>query len=139
MWHCDLTFPTAEENLACDEALLEMCEAGTTGDVIRFWEPNQYFVVVGYANQVAREVNHALCRQNTIPVLRRCSGGGTGLQGPGCLHYSLILATDQAGAPHHTHYQRLYPPSPSNHAGIELLGPRGTQGYGSSDQRMILR
>jgi lipoate-protein ligase A len=26
-----------------------------------------------------------------VPVLRRCSGGGTVLQGPGCLNYALIL------------------------------------------------
>ena len=88
---CDLTLTSAEENLACDEALLELCESGECAEVLRFWEPNQYFVVLGYANRAGREVNLDFCRKQTIPVLRRCSGGGTVLQGPGCLNYTLIL------------------------------------------------
>jgi lipoate---protein ligase len=94
---CDLTLATPEANLACDEALLDLCEAGRAGDLLRFWEPAQYFVVVGYANQAAREVNLPFCRANSIPVLRRCTGGGTVLQGPGVLNYSLILRFDSAG------------------------------------------
>lgn len=87
----DLTLPTPAENLACDEALLDASEAGRAGNVLRFWEPTQYFVVVGYANAVNSEVNRPACDALGIPVLRRCSGGGTVLQGPGCLNYSLVL------------------------------------------------
>lgn len=94
---CDLTLPTPEENLACDEALLDLCEAGGGGNMLRFWEPSTYFVVLGYANGAAREANLDFCRQHTIPVLRRCSGGGTVLQGPGCLNYSLFLKFERAG------------------------------------------
>jgi lipoate---protein ligase len=97
---CDLTLATPEENLACDEALLDLCEAGNGADVLRFWEPAQYFVVVGYANKAATEVNLAYCRTNAIPVLRRWTGGGTVLQGPGVLNYSLILRIDEAGPLH---------------------------------------
>jgi len=74
-----------------DEALLECCEAGQGEEVLRLWEPTHYFVVLGYANRVAAEVNLPFCRQQNIPVLRRCTGGGTVLQGPGCLNYSLVL------------------------------------------------
>lgn len=98
MKHCDLTLPTPEENLACDEALLERCEAGLEGGLLRFWEPGQYFVVVGYANRVATEVDLAFCKRHTLGVLRRCSGGGTVLQGPGVLNYSLVLRI-QEGTP----------------------------------------
>ena len=87
----DLTLASPAENLACDEALLDLCEAGGSEELLRFWEPAQYFVVVGYANKAGTEANLAFCRANSIPVLRRCSGGGTVLQGPGCLNYSLIL------------------------------------------------
>jgi len=90
----DLTFRTPEENLACDEALLDRCDAGDGTEVLRFWEPAQYFVVVGYSNQIEREVNLEACRERGISILRRCSGGGTVLQGPGCLNYSLILRID---------------------------------------------
>ena len=97
---CDLTLATPEENLACDEALLDLCEAGNGDELLRFWEPAQYFVVVGYANKAATEVNLPFCRANTIPVLRRCTGGGTVLQGPGVFNYSLILRMDDAGRLH---------------------------------------
>jgi lipoate-protein ligase A len=76
--------------------LLDACEEAG-GEVLRFWEPTDYFVVVGYANRVAREVNVAACASRSVPVFRRCSGGGTVLQGPGCLNYSVILKITEAG------------------------------------------
>ncbi len=94
---CDLTLASPEENLACDEALLDCCEAGQSEEILRFWEPTSHFVVLGYANKVAREVNLPFCRARAIPVLRRCTGGGTVLQGPGVLNYSLILRMDSSG------------------------------------------
>jgi lipoate-protein ligase A len=94
MTYCDLTLPTPEENLACDEALLGLCEEGLALEVLRIWEPSQYFVVVGYANKVAHEVNDAYCEFSGIPIIRRCTGGGAVLQGPGVLNYSLILRAE---------------------------------------------
>ena len=93
----DLTLPTPAENLACDEALLDWCEAGGGDEVLRFWESHEPFVVVGYANKVASEVNVAACEAGEIPILRRCSGGGTVVQGPGCLNYALILRITEDG------------------------------------------
>ena len=87
----DLTFPTPAENLAGDEALLQSAESGESGEVLRFWESPTHFVVVGYANKVATEVNVAACEARNVPILRRCSGGGTVVQGPGCLNYALVL------------------------------------------------
>lgn len=87
----DVTWPTAEENLAYDEALLDFCEDDGTMEILRFWEPTTYFVVVGFGNSVLTEVNSDLCRQEKVPIFRRCSGGGTVVQGSGCLNYSLIL------------------------------------------------
>jgi lipoate-protein ligase A len=59
--------------------------------VLRFWEPRETFIVLGYANHAAREVNLGSCHRHGIGVFRRCTGGGTVLQGPGCLNYTLIL------------------------------------------------
>lgn len=87
----DLSFKSPAENLACDEALLDWCEENGGEEILRFWESPEYFVVVGYANKIATEVNIANCEAKKIPVLRRCSGGGTVLQGRGCLNYALIL------------------------------------------------
>jgi len=94
--YCDLTFATPEENLACDEALLDLCEEGLADGLLRFWEPAEYFVVVGYGNKIATEANLPFCEANAIPVLRRCTGGGTVLQGPGLLNYSLVLRNDHS-------------------------------------------
>jgi lipoate-protein ligase A len=95
----DLTLPTPAENLACDEALLEeRVGRGPGGEgVLRFWESAVPFVVLGFGNRVAEEVELEACRAAGVPVLRRCSGGGTVLQGPGCLSYSLVLPIDEAG------------------------------------------
>lgn len=94
----DLTLPTPAENLAADEALLEFCEAQPDLEVLRFWEPQEYFVVLGYANRYRLAVNLPACQSRNIPILRRCSGGGTVLQGPGCLNYSLVLRIPEAGS-----------------------------------------
>lgn len=97
---CDLTLPTPEENLACDEVLLDLCEAGQSDELLRFWALPRYFVVLGYGNKAGTEVNLPFCQKFTIPVLRRCSGGGTVLQGPGVLNYSLILRIADDGPCH---------------------------------------
>ena len=91
MQYLDLTLARPEENLACDEALLDACEEGEAPPILRFWEPRQAFVVLGYGNKIQTEVNVDFCEQNWIPILRRCTGGGTVLQAAGCLNYSLIL------------------------------------------------
>ena len=93
--YLDLTLTTPAGNLACDEALLEEREEQGGSGILRVWEPSSYFVVVGLSNAVATEVNLDRCQRDEVPVLRRVSGGGTVLQGPGCLCYSLILPIDQ--------------------------------------------
>ena len=95
----EMTLREPAANLALDEALLELCEANPAVEVLRFWEPRDYFVVLGYANRAEREANLAACAKAGICVYRRCSGGGTVLQGPGCLNYSLVLHT--AGGSQH--------------------------------------
>ena len=91
MKYLDLTLPSPAENIACDEQLLDDAERGDGGEVLRVWESPQPFVVVGYGNQIETEVNVTACAARGIPILRRCSGGGTVVQGPGCLNYALIL------------------------------------------------
>ena len=91
------SLPTPAENLACDEALLDTAESGAGPAVLRFWESDKHFVVLGYAGRVAQEVNLVECETARIPVLRRCSGGGTVLQGPGSLNYSIILPIEETG------------------------------------------
>ncbi len=94
----DLTFPSPHENLACDEALVDACEDGNEGEILRFWESAVYFAVLGYSNRFSEEINANSAEKERVPVLRRCSGGGTVLQGPGCLNYSLILRIEPGAA-----------------------------------------
>lgn len=79
------------ENLAWDEALLEWAENGQGGESLRIWQSSQLFVVLGYSNKKDAEVFLPFCQESNIPVLRRISGGGTVLQGPGCLNFSVVL------------------------------------------------
>lgn len=96
MQSLDLTLPTLAENLALDEALLLEAEAADGGDLLRFWEWPAPAVVLGAGCRLAEDVDEAACRADGVPILRRASGGGTVLQGSGCLSYSLILAYDRA-------------------------------------------
>lgn len=91
MKYLEHTFESPHHNLACDEALLEQCDNGSPDEVLRFWESKHYFIVTGLSGKIHEEVYLNECRKRNIPVLRRSSGGGTVLQGPGCLNYALIL------------------------------------------------
>jgi lipoate---protein ligase len=93
MQFLDLTLPTAAENLALDEALIEEAEtAGEPVETLRLWEPSQPMVVVGRSSRPEREVHVDACRALGIPVLRRTSGGAAVVAGPGCLMYALVLS-----------------------------------------------
>lgn len=92
----DMTLPTPAENLALDEALLEAAENGAGGQTLRFWESDRVFAVLGYSRKASEDLDLEACRRDGIPVLRRASGGGTVLQGPGCLNFALVLKLDAA-------------------------------------------
>jgi lipoate-protein ligase A len=93
----DLSFSSPEMNLAYDEALLLAAEARETGETLRFWQAETFFVVLGYSRPREADVRVDACTREGVPILRRYSGGGTILQGPGCLNYSLILRVEQSG------------------------------------------
>ncbi|HEY1191390.1 MAG TPA: lipoate--protein ligase family protein [Gemmata sp.] len=91
----DYTHPDPATNLALDEALLIAAEEGA-GAVLRLWELSDYAVVVGSGGSVPIDVNRGACAPAGVPVLRRASGGGTVLLGPGCLCFSLVLGYEHA-------------------------------------------
>jgi lipoate-protein ligase A len=88
----DLTLATPAEDLALDEALLLLAEAGEAGEVLRLWERPAPAVVLGAGCKLAEDVDAGRCLADNVPILRRSSGGGTVLLGPGCLCYSLVLS-----------------------------------------------
>ena len=90
----ELTLPTLVENVALDEALLLDAEAGGP-EVLRLWRWPGLGVVLGAGGRLADDVHEDACHADGVPILRRSSGGGTVLLGPGCLLYSLVLRFDR--------------------------------------------
>jgi len=89
-----LPWQTPERMLAWEEAFLEEGELFGL-ERLWVWEAAEPFVVVGYGQQISREVNEAACLAAGVRVRRRCSGGGAVVQGPGCLSYGLVLKQDR--------------------------------------------
>ncbi len=92
MRYRDISFPTPQENIAFDDVLFRMAEKQEAGEYLRFWESSRHFIVLGRIGREDLDVNSTAAQKDNIPVLRRSSGGGTVLQGPGCLNYSLVLS-----------------------------------------------
>ena len=89
------TYPTPKENIDIDELLLKAVNTGKyPNGVLRLWESPTYFVVLGLSKKIDLDVNEDACKRDNIPILKRCSGGGTVLQGPGCFNYGYILPID---------------------------------------------
>ena len=141
----DYTLPAPAENLALDEALLIAAEEGTGAEVLRLWELPTYAVVVGSGGSVAIDVNLAACEADGVPVLRRASGGGTVLLGPGCLCFSLVLNYDRAPGlneiPASNRYilarivKALAPVIPAKVEGTSDLAVGGVKFSGNAQQR----
>jgi lipoate---protein ligase len=88
----DLTLPSLAENLALDEALLDEAElAPQPMEMLRFWESRQHAVILGRSSRIDVEVRGEVCRELSVPILRRVSGGAAVVVGPGCLMYTLVL------------------------------------------------
>jgi lipoate---protein ligase len=87
----DRTWPTIADNLAVDEAMLQLVQQQPAFAVLRFWEATAPCVIIGRSNRRAVEVQLDACAELGVPVLRRCSGGGAVVLGAGCLCYALAL------------------------------------------------
>lgn len=107
------SFTEPSENLAFDEALVEVADRGSrdeceeprdagnprmSPEVLRLWEMPKTCVVLGRASKVSEEVNEVACQRDGVPVLRRVSGGAAIVAGPGCLMYSVLLSYAQRPA-----------------------------------------
>lgn len=81
--------PSVAENLALDVALAK--SASSTGQsLLRFWWGDGPAAVMGSSERADAVVNRDACAVLHVPILKRCSGGGTVLQTSGVLNYSLI-------------------------------------------------
>lgn len=90
----DISFESPEDNLLYDDLLLQIAEEGS-GEVLRFWESSVHFIVLGRIGKPEEDLCKDAVLADHIPVLRRSSGGGTVVQGPGSLNFSLVLNKDR--------------------------------------------
>ena len=117
----DISLDSPEDNILLDEALFVAADKGSGGEILRFWESPTVFVVLGRIGREDDDIDKAAVKKDKIPVLRRTSGGGTVVQGPGCLNYSFILSkdTDPALADLRRSYQWI---SAKIIAGLKIAG-----------------
>ncbi len=101
----DHTFELPRDNIDFDRFLLGECDRTGT-ETLRFWESKTDFLVLGASNVAELECDGANSTRDGIPIVKRPSGGGTVVQGPGCLNYALILST--------TDQEHLQSPSSAN-------------------------
>jgi lipoate---protein ligase len=83
---------SAEENLVLDRVPFKAVEAGSEDETLRLWESPALVAVVGRSSVISNEVEQTACATDGVAVLRRDSGGGAVLLGPGCMNYSLLLS-----------------------------------------------
>lgn len=115
-----------------DEALLLDAEKNDASECLRFWESPSHFVVLGLGARVNQEIRPQACQACGIPVLRRCSGGGTVVQGAGCLNYSLILKIAPTGPTSSIHATNKFVMQRHAQALARLL-PGQVEGQGHTD------
>jgi lipoate---protein ligase len=82
---------TVDEHLRQDWQLFLRLEAGESAGPVRIWETLRPVVVVGRSTSIADHVILDACRADDVQVVRRFSGGGTVVLGPGCLNYAVAL------------------------------------------------
>jgi lipoate-protein ligase A len=66
-------------------------DAGRGRPLVRVWDPREYAIVLGASGRLADEVFLDECRADRVTLLRRSSGGGSVVIGPGVLCVTVLL------------------------------------------------
>jgi lipoate-protein ligase A len=80
--------------VALDAAQLELVNRGEVPPCWRFWEADAIAVVLGTGCAAHKEVYIERLRADSVPLVRRTSGGGAVVQGPGVLNFTAVLRID---------------------------------------------
>src|SRR6185295_8870984 len=75
-------------DLALEEAIHVCVEENLSPNTWRLWQPARPAVILGTGQESAREANLETARAENVPVLRRHSGGGAVVIGPGAINFS---------------------------------------------------
>jgi lipoate-protein ligase A len=98
----------AASNMALDEALLVMHEAGATPPTLRVYGWCQPTLSLGYAQSAQQEVDLAACQAQGVAVIRRPTGGRAVLHDQE-VTYSVVMPLILADGPQTitAHYRRI--------------------------------
>jgi lipoate-protein ligase A len=98
----------AASNMALDEALLVLHEAGATPPTLRVYGWCQPTLSLGYAQNAQQEVDLAACQAHGVAVVRRPTGGRAVLHDQE-VTYSVVMPVALADGPHTIteHYRRI--------------------------------
>ena len=75
-----------------DRQLLRAIDSGAEAFGFRTWEVAAPVVVLGRSNAAGEHVLEDACRADGVSIIRRFSGGGTVVLGPGCLNYAVAVS-----------------------------------------------
>ncbi|HLX62635.1 MAG TPA: biotin/lipoate A/B protein ligase family protein [Planctomycetota bacterium] len=80
--------PNPAVDLALEEAIQLCVEEKASPNTWRLWQAVQPALILGTGQEHAREANLENVRAENVPLLRRHSGGGAVVIGPGVINYS---------------------------------------------------
>ncbi len=86
----NFTAHTPAEDLALEEAIQLGIEEGSSPETWRVWSARSPAVILGTGQESAREANLDAAGAEKVSVLRRHSGGGAVVIGPGKINYSAV-------------------------------------------------
>ena len=86
------SFPNLAQNVYFDDVLFQLAQRDGMGEYLRFWESPSYGIVLGLIGKEEEDIDLEAASKDGLPIIRRTSGGGTVVQGPGCLNYALVLS-----------------------------------------------
>ena len=84
-------FKEANKNLALEEAILEDFLKTERTPLVRVWKNEELSAVLGRGEKAENQLHLDKCNSHEISVIRRVSGGGTVLHGPGNINLSFFL------------------------------------------------
>jgi len=79
-------------NVAIDEAMFRITKENSL-PIIRIWEQENTALVIGRSQEIIRETNYQQCINDEIPIVRRCSAGGTVIQKRGSINFVFSFPT----------------------------------------------
>jgi lipoate-protein ligase A len=85
----------AAQHLALEQEIFRSVDSGSGEEALRLWESATPAVVLGRSGVLERDVDETACATDGVEILRRDSGGGAVLVGPGCVNYALMLSLER--------------------------------------------